>query len=132
MCVRHGRAHHYQGATALSTNRRTIWSARITHRRGIRPRARFRLYVEGIVVDEEWIDKASHADRCAQRQIMLARAAHKAGRKWIAEMFDPNAPTDQAYMRFGTDRSRMLRPQPIDADTLDHHPWFNPPDHNGE
>lgn len=85
---------------------------------GYDPRARFRLFVNGVLVDEAWIDVNNpdvgrHADTIKDRHARLAQAADDAGKVWMAESFDPALPEDMAYNRMGTDASMMVDPHPL-------------------
>lgn len=70
------------------------------------PRLRIRLYVDGQLADEVWIDARDpghHAqtDAAQDRHMALAAAAHRAGQSWCMEAFDPAEPPHRAYIRFG-------------------------------
>jgi hypothetical protein len=58
---------------------------------------RFRLYVDGEVVAEDWLqlgaDKASTV-AAAYRHAALARAAGEAGKDWMLEVLDPDYPDE--------------------------------------
>jgi hypothetical protein len=67
------------------------------------PRIRLRLWINGDLATETWIDTSSdtHAaitdrllDECAQ----LIEA--QPGCVWMAEIYDPSEPADRAYQRF--------------------------------
>ena len=79
------------------------------------PRLRLRLYIDGALADEVWIDSTSPL---AQEMIAEAQADHQAraaaatdrGQLWMVEIYDPAQPDPQAYIRFGTDARGMERP----------------------
>ena len=82
------------------------------------PRLRLRLYLDGTVVDQVWIDSTSptaqqQIDSTQRRQAALAEQADARGQVWMAEVFDPAAPEDNAYLRFGTDPGGMIEPRPV-------------------
>jgi hypothetical protein len=71
----------------------------------IDPRIRFRLRVDGKVVDETWIDAGNpdcvqHANRLAIRHNVLAIEAERAGRRWEVETYDPALPDGANTFRF--------------------------------
>jgi hypothetical protein len=79
------------------------------------PRLRFRIYVEGEIADEEWIDttapgRQDAVDALMARQLDIAHAAQADGELWMVEVFDPEQPEHQAYARFGTDKRGMILP----------------------
>ena len=79
------------------------------------PRLRFRLWIDGELLDEAWID-SNDADADEQgtavqrRHEQLAAEAEGYGYPWLIEVYDPAQPPDQAYIRFGTDRDGMTEP----------------------
>jgi len=77
---------------------------------------RLRLIVDGQVRDETWIgtDPAG-IDEAARRHQQRAEAAARAGLPWLVEVYDPDAPPEEAYMRLGTDTGRMLVPVKFDG-----------------
>lgn len=79
------------------------------------PALRVRLLIAGEVVAEDWLDAATPARVIGDRHAAATTAAHAAGRSWLVEVFNPDAPPEAAYLRFGTDRSAMTDPQPLDA-----------------
>lgn len=82
------------------------------------PRLRFRIFVAGQLAVETWLDCSALN---AQHQINTIRGLHAAivsraeaaGDKWLAEVWDPDLPGDEAYTRFGTDRAGMTLPVEI-------------------
>jgi hypothetical protein len=68
---------------------------------------RFRVYVAGRLRLEEWITDPDLATNAAERHAAVARAS---GEPWLLEIFDPDVPTTEAYVRFGTDRGGMVVP----------------------
>lgn len=76
------------------------------------PRLRFRLWVDGELVDETWIDASSPdrdqlVDAMGRRHKALTDSADEGGRRWLAEVHDPAAPEAEASVRFGTDDRRL-------------------------
>ena len=86
------------------------------------PRLRLRLYIDGAVFDEVWID-VSHADAqlrmdaAQHRHLALTGQAADRGQRWMVEVYDPARPEAEAYMRFGTDPLGMVEPREVE--TLD-------------
>lgn len=79
------------------------------------PRLRFRVYVAGQLAVETWIDcldadRSEQAEAAAELHAAVTNAAAAGGKLWMTEIYDPDAPLDQAYLRFGTDRSGMTWP----------------------
>jgi hypothetical protein len=82
------------------------------------PRLRLRLYIDGIVLDQVWIDTTSptaqqQIDSTQRRHAALADKADARGERWMAEVYDPAAPADNAYLRFGTDPDGMIEPREV-------------------
>lgn len=77
---------------------------------------RFRVWVSGELVLEDWAvvsDEAAAAeagDILGARHSHIAREAHAAGKRWLAELYDPGAAPGEAYLRFGTDTAGMVNP----------------------
>lgn len=73
---------------------------------------RFRVYLRGAMVLEEWvdarIDSATVMDM-AQRHV---KAATQTAGPWMVEAWDPGAPPREAYVRFGTDPDGMVDTAP--------------------
>jgi hypothetical protein len=72
---------------------------------------RIRLFLAGTMVLEEWIDDPALALAAGQRHMELAVDADQ---PWLLEIFDPDAPTDTAYIRFGSDPAGMVDPMPLE------------------
>lgn len=85
---------------------------------------RFRLYVAGELVDEQWVDETEPGALAMAEKV--ARAQHdetrRRGKAWMVEVFNPDAALERAYLRFGTDTRGMLDPRPVDdlAGIADH------------
>jgi hypothetical protein len=82
------------------------------------PRLRFRFYLAGVVVDQEWVDATQpgaqqRVDAIQRRHAGAGDRANARGQLWLAEVYDPAAPPDHAYIRFGTDAALMEHPQPV-------------------
>lgn len=65
--------------------------------------------------DEVWLDAADpEADHLAEQvsayHLRLSDLADAAGVPWLVEVYDPAAPEDQAYRRYGTDAEGMVLP----------------------
>lgn len=73
---------------------------------------RFRIYVGGQLRAEEWVDEPADAPAAAERH---ARMALGPGQPWLVEVFNPDAPPDSAYLRFGTDQGGMVEPLDLDV-----------------
>lgn len=81
------------------------------------PRLRFRVYVDGVLVEEVWLDAENDADH---ERVLAIRERHKAmadqadadGKHWMVEVYEPALPKDRAYTRFGTDANGMVDPRP--------------------
>jgi len=79
------------------------------------PRLRFRLWIDGHLEDEVWIDAdapgaAELADSAQERHLTLAQEAAAFGWPYLVEIYNPAEPPDRAYIRFGTDRAGMVDP----------------------
>jgi hypothetical protein len=82
------------------------------------PRLRFRVFVDGQLAAQTWIDCSAPN---AQRQMDTAKAMHleivnravAAGKVWLTEVYDPELPDEEAYTRFGTDRNGMVLPAEV-------------------
>lgn len=91
------------------------------------PRIRFRLYIDGKLDAEAWVDTTDddHAAQNAaiqQDHQQRAHAAEAAGQVWCAEVYDPAAPTDRAYLRMGTDPNVMRNARPTTLPEFLSHP----------
>ena len=77
------------------------------------------MWVAGQLLDESWVNVAADPDALAAgdvlsvRHIALTRAADEAGQRWLVEIYDPDKPEAQAYVRFGTDAVGMVDPQVV-------------------
>lgn len=83
------------------------------------PRLRFRLWINGTLVDEAVLDTSEpdaeeHVDKIRARHEAIADAADQDGHRWLVEVYDPALPDDRAYLRFGTDPVGMVKPRPAD------------------
>jgi hypothetical protein len=78
---------------------------------------RIRLFLSGTMVLEEWIEDPALAQAAAERHMAMALGAIQ---PYLVEIFDPDAPADTAYIRFGTDAGGMVDPMrlepPIDLE----------------
>ena len=74
---------------------------------------RIRLYVGGELADELWVSDQANAGRAGPRHMAAALEADRDGKTWMVEVFDPAAPPDSAYMRFGTDAAGMVQPHEV-------------------
>lgn len=82
---------------------------------GDNPRLRLRVWVEGELIEETWVDTSGPdrerlTDAASQRHKALTDRADREGRRWLVETFDPALPEEQAYVRFGTDKAGMVEP----------------------
>lgn len=84
---------------------------------------RLRLWIGGKLADETWITQGpgglAASEATAARHGSACVAADEAGVAWLLEVFDPDAPEDSAYLRFGTDEAGMVCPVPYDGDLRD-------------
>jgi len=73
---------------------------------------RFRLWVGGSLVREDWLPGASleAGAELARAHARISAAAEDRGEQWLVEVYDPDAPPDEGHMRFGTDTSGMVAP----------------------
>jgi hypothetical protein len=76
---------------------------------------RFRVWVGGRLLLEEWITAPDHA---AVAAVKHAAVALDTGEPWLVEVFDPEAPAAEAYMRFGTDTAGMVDPSAVSLDEV--------------
>ena len=81
------------------------------------PRLRFRVWIGGRLVDEQWIDVLA-ISQAGLAQMQFAHVAHVdranvADEPWMIEIYDPEEPDDRAYFRFGTDSGAMVQPEPL-------------------
>lgn len=75
---------------------------------------RCRLYIDGKKADEVWLTDEAEMAQVGQRHQTIAEDAERAGMRWMVEVFDPAAPHEVAFLRFGTDRAGMVEPQVFD------------------
>lgn len=94
-------------------------------------RTRFRLYVDGRVVDEQWADSDDDAriEEIGLVQRTQAYAAADEGRAWQAEVHTPGNPPGHQYIRFGNSDAGMVHPVQVDDDGVwpdlpSWHPFF--------
>lgn len=79
-------------------------------------RLRFRVYVEGELIEETWIDvldpktHAGLADELRDRHHAITEQADTDDKAWLIEMYDPAQPEETAYHRVGTDTAGMVDP----------------------
>ena len=79
-------------------------------------RLRLRLYVDGQLADETWLDVRDREQATIQSAIttLVYRAATDAaderGVPWLVEVHDPDEHAPAPYLRFGTDTRGMVAP----------------------
>lgn len=75
----------------------------------------FRLYVSGKLVDEIHVTEANEQSGLERARWQGDKAvdAEQEGKVWCLEIFDPDAPLENAYIRTGTDISMMKDPQEV-------------------
>jgi hypothetical protein len=79
-------------------------------------RLRFRVRVDGEIVAEDWLPsrewegRADSGEQLAQRHKAICEAAEDDGKRWQIEVYDPDVPEAEAYLRFGTDQAGMVLP----------------------
>ncbi len=78
-------------------------------------RIRLRLWIDGALIDEAWIDAADDDSPAIVATVSavhshLAELADAHGVPWLTEVYDPEAPEDHAYLRVGTDKEGMVQP----------------------
>jgi hypothetical protein len=81
----------------------------------VEPSLWVRIYVEGRRVVDEAITMADLAS-IGERHLGVVQAAEDRGQRWLVEVVDPDAPADQAHLRFGSDTAGMVAPIPVDLD----------------
>lgn len=80
------------------------------------PRLRFRVYIDGKVADEVWLNADDPVDHqrvidVRRKHMRMTDEAERAGKAWLAEVYDPAEPVrSRAYTRFGTDVAGMIDP----------------------
>lgn len=83
-------------------------------------RLRLRLWIDGELRDETWIDAADPhallaADFARRLHETLVADAEAHDQPWLTEVYDPGAPEDRAYFRVGSDLDGMVYPVPING-----------------
>jgi hypothetical protein len=78
----------------------------------IHDQLRFRVWVGGELVREDWLPGATLGAGVdlARVHAGLATEAEAKDTPWLVEVYDPAAPVDEGYMRFGSDASQMVCP----------------------
>lgn len=78
----------------------------------IHDQLRIRVWVGGELVREDWLPGATitAGEDLGHVHAGLAVAAEAQGEAWLVEVYDPDAPADEGYLRFGSDTSRMVGP----------------------
>lgn len=84
------------------------------------PRLRFRIYLDGKLHDERWLDSSNpdyleHVAAAQRDHAAIAQQADDDGVPWCVETYDPAKPPRTAYMRIGTDTAAMIAPRPWDG-----------------
>lgn len=76
---------------------------------------RFRVWVGGQLVREDWLPGASldAGSDLAHIHGAIAGGADDRGEPWLVEVYDPGAPDDEARIRFGSDVAGMVAPVPM-------------------
>ena len=82
------------------------------------PRMRFRVWVDGMLVGETWVDARdadaeAQAARISEHHLSIAQLADAVGSLWLVEVFDPARPVHSGAVRWGTDPAGMVDPIPI-------------------
>jgi hypothetical protein len=77
-------------------------------------RLRFRIYVEGELVAEDWLvtgDPEGTAAK-AREHGHICDEAKEAGKDWLLEVYDPDRPEDDpdAYLKIGPDSLAVMEP----------------------
>jgi hypothetical protein len=75
----------------------------------IHDQLRFRVWVEGVLVREDWLPGARPESGAALALVHggLATEAEARGERWLVEVYDPDAPAEDGYLRFGSDTAGM-------------------------
>jgi hypothetical protein len=78
----------------------------------IHDQLRFRVWVGGQLVREDWLPGATleAGGDLGRVHAGLATDAEAKGEPWLVEVYDPAAPVDEGYLRFGSDTSHMVAP----------------------
>lgn len=85
------------------------------------PRIRFRVYVSKELVDETWVDCSAPdyqdvAALCRKRHMAIVEESMAANKPHLIEIFDPEQPEGDQYIRYGTDKDMMTLPKEIDLE----------------
>ena len=75
----------------------------------IHDQLRFRVWVGGEMVREDWLPGAHPlaGEDLALEHAGLVTEAEARGERWLVEVYDPDAPAEEGYMRFGSDTAGM-------------------------
>jgi hypothetical protein len=90
-------------------------------------RLRFRVHVDGELLAEDWLPAAEWEGRAdagaalAERHKAICEAAEEQGQRWQIEVYDPDLPEAEAYLRFGTDKAGMILPITVVATQEDYY-----------
>jgi hypothetical protein len=78
-------------------------------------RLRFRVWVGGELIREDWLPGATPlaGTDLATQHAAIASLAGDVGTSWLVEVYDPDAPAEEAHLRFGTDTAGMVLPAPL-------------------
>jgi hypothetical protein len=71
------------------------------------PRLRFRVWIGGKLIREDWTASPAEGRRLADEHRALVDAATD---PWLIEVYDPDQPAQIAHLRFGTDTAGMTCP----------------------
>lgn len=71
---------------------------------------RFRVFVGGKLAAEDRLYDSDDWGAAARRHSDICRAADDLGQPWLIEIFNPQAPPNQAFVRWGTDTGGMVMP----------------------
>jgi hypothetical protein len=79
---------------------------------------RLRLWIDGQLRDQVWInagdpDAAARIDRATTTHDAAVDQANALGLPWMIEVWNPELPEAEAFLRFGTDDGGMVAPEPI-------------------
>lgn len=82
------------------------------------PRMRIRVWVDAKLTEELWLDAGNPdweriTDAARDRHQAITDRADRDGLVWLVEMFDPDLPPGEAYVRVGTDQAGMVSPEPL-------------------
>ena len=81
-------------------------------------RLRFRVWVAGTLVREDWAGAPYEMALIAGEHERIAREASEKGKGFTVEVYDPDKPEEEAYLRFGSDAAGMVTPVPVTAADL--------------